>query len=97
MDTFLELGHFLDIFSQYPLLVLKQANQYLYELTRIKPFLLSLSLNIVGELIIWNDILDSVTRVQTDGIVLSKPSEFSMGKVMSIKPIPEEKLTGLIT
>lgn len=74
---------------------IRKSKPYKYHFGRIKPFLLSLSRNTIGELIINAGVIDNVLRVHTDGLVLNKPYEFeNLG--ISYYPMPEEKTTGLI-
>lgn len=71
----------------------KIAKPYKYTLARMKPFILSFSRNIVGDLVMNNGLLENVIRIATDGIVLNKEYNFTS---CGYYPKPEEKTTGLI-
>jgi hypothetical protein len=71
----------------------KRENPYKYHFGRIKPFLLSLSRNIIGELLINTETIDKVIRIHTDGIVLEEAFNFEECN-QNYYPIPENKTTG---
>jgi hypothetical protein len=71
-----------------------KAKPYKYALGRLKPFVLALSRNIVGEFIMDNDLLDNVIRIHTDGVVLNCELEIPND---GYYPKPEDKTTGMIT
>ena len=73
----------------------RKSKPYKFELARMKPFMLSFSRNIVGEIILHSHTLENVVRINTDGIVLSKEFDFpALG--IPYYPKPEDKTTGLI-
>lgn len=73
----------------------KIEKPYKYHFARMKPFLLALSRNIIGELIIATNTIDKVIRIHTDGIVLNEEFDFkTLG--LTYYPIAEDKTTGLI-
>jgi hypothetical protein len=59
---------------------------------RLKAFLLDYSRNVMGEIIMTNNLLDKVIRVHTDNITLEDEFEFTGDFI----PIPEDKTTGFI-
>ena len=71
----------------------KKTKPYKFHYGRIKAFLLSVSRNVVGELIMDNKLLENVVRINTDGIVLNQEYDFSD---LPYYPKPEDKTTGLI-
>ena len=75
----------------------KTDKPYKSPFARLKPFLLSLARNVVGNTIIKNGLIDNVVRVHTDGIVIDKPFDFTKFEVLGLHPIIEDKTTGLIT
>jgi hypothetical protein len=74
-------------------ILVESENAYSNPLARLKPFLLSYSRNIVGSLIIKENILSDVIRINTDGIILKKDYDFSH---LDYYPKTEDKTTGLI-
>jgi len=66
---------------------------YRYYLGRMKPFITSRGRDYIARLIMKENIIDNIIRVQTDGIVLDKQHDFSNNIYY---PIPEEKCTGQI-
>jgi hypothetical protein len=74
---------------------IKIEKPYKYHYGRMKAFLLSIGRNIVGDLIIESNILENVIRINTDGIVLNKPFDFSTIN-NSYYPKLEDKTTGFI-
>ncbi len=66
---------------------------YRYYLGRMKPFITSRGRDYIARLIMKENIIDNIIRVQTDGIVLDKQHDFSNNKYY---PIPEKKSTGQI-
>jgi hypothetical protein len=73
--------------------LVESENAYSHPLARMKPFLLSYSRNIVGTLIIKENLLSDVIRINTDGIILKKDYDFSH---LDYYPKTEDKTTGLI-
>lgn len=72
------------------------SKPYKTSFARLKPFLLSLSRNVVGNTIIKNNILVNVIRIHTDGIVLNREFDFTKFEILGLIPIAEEKTSGLI-
>jgi hypothetical protein len=64
-----------EIITRYE--AIKKAKPYKYHYGRLKPFLLAVSRNIIGELIMSAEIIDKVVRIHTDGIVLNEPYDFT--------------------
>lgn len=73
----------------------KKAKPYKYHYARMKPYLLALSRNVVGDLIMKADLLKHIIRINTDGIVIDKPYDFTALNI-PYYPKPEEKTTGKI-
>jgi hypothetical protein len=71
---------------------IKTSEPYRTNLARLKCFMLSLSRNIIGELIINNNIIDKVMRVHTDGLCLTEEYNFTE----EYSPKLEDKTTGII-
>lgn len=74
---------------------IKPEKPYKYHYGRLKAFILSLGRNIVGNIIMESNVLENVIRINTDGIVLNKPFDFSTIN-NSYYPKPEDKTTGLV-
>ena len=74
---------------------IKKSKPYKYHYARMKPFLLSLGRNIIGDLIMNSGNLENVVRINTDGIVLNQAFDFASLNI-PYYPIPEDKTTGLI-
>lgn len=74
---------------------IKKSKPYKYHYGRMKPFLLSLGRNAVGDLIMNSGNIENVVRINTDGIVLNTPFDFSSLNI-PYYPLPEDKTTGLI-
>ena len=60
-------------------------------LARIKSFLTAFGRNYIRKLIIDNKLYKNIVKIQTDGIILDKPFEFSKD---AYNPISEDKSTG---
>ena len=73
--------------------LIKSNKAYVSNFARLKPFLVSYARAYIGNLIIDEDIIDDVVRIQTDNITLNKPHDFTH---LSYYPKPEEKTTGTI-
>jgi|GEM_PF-4658370 len=71
-------------------------NPYKSVFGRLKPYLLALSRNVVGMLILRNNLASDVLRIQTDGFVLIKPYNNAKHKMCGLSPVEEDKTTGLI-
>lgn len=69
---------------------IEPEDRYRHSIARLKAFLLSYSRCIIGKTVIDN--IDDLIRVQTDGVVFTKPIEFDPVKYSSL--IPEDKTTG---
>ena len=73
--------------------IVKSEHPYKHNLTRVKPFMTSLSRRHVAELLINKEIpLNDVVRIYCDGIVLTKDYEFSG----DLEPVSDEKYNGLL-
>lgn len=73
--------------------VIKSSNPYKYPYARLKPFLVSYARAWIGDLLITENLINDVIRLQTDGICLNKPHDFTH---LEYYPKPENKTTGLI-
>jgi hypothetical protein len=73
----------------------KKLKPYKEHYARMKPYLLALSRNIVGDLIMKADLIKNIIRINTDGIVIDKPFDFSTLNI-AYYPKPEDKTTGKI-
>lgn len=65
---------------------------YSNDLARIKPFFTAYARNFIIDLLLSENIMDSVIRIHTDGIALNKVHDFTHLKYY---PKPEDKTTGL--
>lgn len=74
--------------------VVKSINPYENNLARLKPFFTSYTRNYMSNLILSENLLNTLIRTHTDNITLTKEHNFTHLKYY---PIPEEKTTGLIT
>jgi len=78
--------------SENSIEILNRDSMYKNDLARMKAFLLSFTRDYVSRTIIQEKIADDVLRIHTDGIVLTKPHDFTL----QYKPIAEKKTTGTI-
>jgi hypothetical protein len=78
--------------------LIKTEKPYKYNLARLKPFVLALSRNVVGDFIMDNNLMNNIIRIHTDGIVLNEEIDFTdpLSNVPNYYPKPEEKTTGNI-
>lgn len=74
---------------------IKKSQPYKYHYGRMKPFIISLSRRVMGQLIMSSGIINNVFRCQTDNVVLNIPFDFSALEY-SYYPKPEDKTSGLI-
>ena len=73
--------------------VIKSSNPYKYPYARLKPFLVSYARAWIGDLLVSENIINKVIRIQTDGICLNAPYDFTH---LEYYPKPEDKTTGNI-
>ena len=73
--------------------VIKATNTYKYPYARLKPFLVSYARKWIGDLLVSENIIDKVIRIQTDGICLKEAYDFTH---LEYYPKPEDKTTGNI-
>ena len=74
--------------------VLETHNLFKTDMARLKSFLTSYARMTMTKMIMREGIIENVIRLQTDGIVLNKPHDFSK---THLNIVPEKKTTGLIT
>ena len=76
--------------NDYKIVIINKNDCFKNPLARIKSFLTSFGRNYIRKLIIDNKLYKNIIKIQTDGIVLDKPFEFSKN---AYNPILEGKST----
>jgi hypothetical protein len=74
-------------------IAVKDTKPYRYNFARMKPFITSYGRDYIARLIMKENILHKIVRIQTDGLVLRENHDFSNNKYY---PINEDKTTGNI-
>ena len=79
--------------NDHRIVIINKNDCFKNPLARIKSFLTAFGRNYIRKLIIENKLHNNVIKVQTDGIILDKPFEFSKDVY---NPISEDKSTGTL-